>query len=140
MGAAKQAQAHFDVLLESHGVMQRRGRRALESLIALTCHRLGYEPSAACPTPSTRGGRRCGRSACAPAAWHVRGGAATEGDAGAMAALLELLDDDKERFWRTLPGEGYVRQPRGGRGGEGVPLRAGYGAWPIHTQLAHTAV
>ena len=27
MGAAKQAQAHFDVLLESHGVMQRRGRR-----------------------------------------------------------------------------------------------------------------
>ena len=26
-------------------------RLALESLIALTCHRLGYEPSAACPTP-----------------------------------------------------------------------------------------
>ena len=37
----------------------------------------------------------------------ARGGAATEGDAGAMAALLELLDDDKERFGRTLPGEGY---------------------------------
>ena len=26
-------------------------RLALESLIALTCHRLGYEPSEACPTP-----------------------------------------------------------------------------------------
>jgi len=23
-----------------------------------------------------------------------------------MAALLELLDDDEAKFWRTLPGEG----------------------------------